>query len=72
MQVQDTPATASQLQRLAADWKDYAGEPVVVEQIKGTFYGFCSELGARRIAARYRKFEVQFSVTRESWFFCLG
>ena len=48
-----------------------AGEPVEVKHVKGAIYGFCSELGARRIAHGYRSFNVHYSKTLESWFFCL-
>lgn len=47
-------ATTALVRRTERDWSAIAGEPVRVELIRGTIYGFCSELGALRLANRYR------------------
>lgn len=39
--------------RLSRDWTQYAGEPVKVEKIRGTYYGFGSELACLRIFKKY-------------------
>lgn len=66
--------TPERLARPAADWTEIAKEAVVVEQIKGTFYGFCSELAALRLFYKYKSIEktrVAYSEGQKSWFFSL-
>jgi len=49
-----------------------AGEPVKVDYIKGTFYGFCSELGALRLEHKYNHrphCEALYSENLKSWVF---
>lgn len=46
-------ATPEQINRVQQDWTQYADEPVRVEEICGTFYGFASELGTLRIYRKY-------------------
>jgi hypothetical protein len=46
-------ATKAQLQRIADEWSQYANEPVRVEEIGGTFYGFGSELATLRLYRHY-------------------
>lgn len=46
-------ATPEQITRTQQDWTAYAGEPVRVEEIGGTLYGFASELGTLRIYRKY-------------------
>lgn len=69
-------ATETQLKRIENDWTRMAGESVKVEEISGTIYGFCSELGALRIAYKYRHGDQEAtkagkSGTMNSWFFRL-
>lgn len=69
-------ATITQIQRLRFDWERMAGEAVEVEEISGTFYGFCSELGALRIAYQYRHgdseaYKAAYSENKKTWFFRL-
>lgn len=64
-------ATAAQLDRTAKDWSCMAGENVRVEQTGGTLYGFCSELGALRVAYEYRRcenFRAEYSTNLSTWF----
>lgn len=46
-------ATPEQIARTQKDWSAYANEPVRVEAIGGTLYGFTSELGSLRIYRKY-------------------
>lgn len=67
--------TQQQIERTAKDWTNYAGEPVKVEETGGAIYGFCSELGALRIAYKYRnsgdKAKAAYSENLKTWFFRL-
>lgn len=63
--------TDNQIARLESDWIAIAGEPVDVQLIGGKLYGFCSELGARRIAYKYRSWDVGMSLAKKSWYFGL-
>lgn len=54
-------ATPEQIARVQQDWTAYANEPVRVEEISGTFYGFGSELATLRI---YRKYGAQDNTTQ--------
>lgn len=69
-----TEVTDELLKRVAADWTQFAGEPVRIEHIKGMLYGFCSELGALRIEHRYnlprKRGRAQKSAT-EGWVYVL-
>ncbi len=47
--------TQNQISRIAQDWSKIAKEPVKVENVSGTIYGFCSEIAALRLANKYRK-----------------
>lgn len=46
-------ATSDQIARTQHDWTAYANEPVRVEEICGTLYGFGSELATLRIYRKY-------------------
>lgn len=50
--------TKEQIKRIADDWSEMAGEPVEVELIVTSLYGFCSELGVLRIMNKYRTNEA--------------
>jgi len=50
-------ATPEQIARTQRDWTAYAGEPVRVEEIGGTLYGFGSELATLRIYRKYGAME---------------
>jgi hypothetical protein len=53
---------------------EYAGEEGTVENIKGTYYYFGSELACLRLVNKYRwcKFAYSgYSETRKSFYFCL-
>lgn len=66
--------TAARIDRLAREWSEIAGEPVGVTEIKGTFYGMCSELGAYRLEHKYNnrpKCEAIYSKPYGSWAFRL-
>jgi hypothetical protein len=41
------------INKVQNDWKNIAKEPVDVEYIKGAYFGFCSELAAYRLLAKY-------------------
>jgi hypothetical protein len=45
--------TQNTIDRLQRDWTTYAGEPMRVEYVKGTFYGFASELATLRLFRKY-------------------
>lgn len=64
--------TASQIERVRSDWVEMAGgEPVVVEYVKGAFYGFCSELAAYRIERKYNcrpKCQAGYSQNMGTWY----
>lgn len=68
-------ATEAQIARLKKDWERYAKEPVSVEEVNGTFYGFCSELAAYRIYYKYALFpkdhRVIYSENLKSWVFVM-
>lgn len=67
-------ATKNQIERLARDWSQYAGEAVTVEQISGAFYGFCGELGTLRLFKKYRNTkgtDCGYSVNLNSFYFVL-
>lgn len=75
-----TPITASdvvttaRMARLRTEWTQIAGEPIVAEYIKGTFYCACSELAAYRLERKYNNrpsCEAFFSKPRNSWMFRL-
>ncbi len=57
------------------DWSRAAKEPVKVEWIGGTLYGFGSELAVLRLYYYYRhsgpKARAQYSPNRKSWVFSL-
>jgi len=59
------------------DWDAMAKEPVTVELIGGTMYGFCSELAALRLGNKYaaaiadKTAKVGYSENIGSWFFRL-
>lgn len=69
--------TTGMLLRTKQDWEQYAKESVSVENIKGTIYGFGSELACLRLYYRYRhsikdgKVDVGFSKNMNSWYFSL-
>lgn len=70
-------ARLTMLERIEKDWARFAGgEAIEVEEIRGAFYGFTSELGALRL---YQKFvqsgaptdriRADYSKNLGSWFF---
>lgn len=73
--------TEAQLRRIQSDWSRIAGEDVAVEEIKGTIYGYCSELGALRLlkknavgpksAIAEGRAKADFSKNMNTWFFRL-
>lgn len=68
--------TEQQISRLKSLWEGYAKETVKVEEIGGTFYGFCSELAALRIYYYYRHgnpeyIKAAYSENLKTWFFRL-
>lgn len=69
--------TTNQIERVQNDWTSIAKENVRVEFISGTFYGFCSELAALRLAVKYTKSladgtaKADYSENLKSWFFRL-
>jgi len=64
--------TPAQIERLRRDWVEFAGfEPVLIEYIKGTFYGHCSEVAAYRIERKYNcrpKCEASYSEHLGTWY----
>lgn len=69
----DPEPTMSQLRRVQEDWEKIAGCPVDIEYIKGTYYGFCNELGALRLEHKYKAKNARaaYSQNRGGWFFSL-
>lgn len=67
--------TEERLNRLAADWKTYAKEPISMDTNGSTIiYGFGSELATLRILAKYRDAKHvrhEYSESRQSWFVSL-
>jgi hypothetical protein len=68
--------TQNQLERTRQDWETVAGEPVQVEHIKGTIYGFTTELGALRLYYKYhhsdrKKISAAYSHNLNTWYFAL-
>jgi hypothetical protein len=71
--------TSSQAKRLKSDWEKIAKEGIEVEEIKGTFYGFGSELATLRLLKKYtangqtanKKIKADYSNGRNSHFFRL-
>jgi hypothetical protein len=69
---------ANYTRRVAAEWSGLAGgEPVEVEYVKGTFYGYTTELGALRLFHRYNRkvrntgTRADYSANLQTWFFAL-
>ena len=68
----DMTITADQIKRTAADWSDYAGEPVKIDAtyIGAPVYAFGSELACLRI---YRKMlghgKVAYSENMQTWYY---
>jgi len=60
-------------QFIAYHWSKIAKEPVKVENVSGTIYGFCSEIAALRLANKYRNSgdsaKADFSKNLNTWFF---
>jgi len=75
-----TPATNTQIARFARDLTEMAGEPVTVDEIKGCYYAFGSELATLRIFAKYlangsvtnSNVRVGFSKNLNTHYFSLG
>jgi hypothetical protein len=66
--------TAENIAALAKQWAMHAGEPIEIENIQGTLYAFCSELGSLRLLKVYRDSdgaEQGFSEPRGCHFFRL-
>ena len=67
--------TEERLNRLAADWKSYANEPISMDTNGSTvIYGFGSELATLRIMKKYREAKNvrhEWSDSRQSWFVSL-
>ena len=66
------PTTFSQdeIARATAEWSDIAGEQLKVENIKGFLYAFGTELAVRRLAHKFRSFNVRYSENLKRWYFC--
>lgn len=72
-------ATSNQVKRLRSDWERIAKEGVEVEEIKGSFYGFGSELATLRLLKKYtangqtanKKVRADYSKGRNKFFFVL-
>jgi hypothetical protein len=69
----DSTPTKEQLLRTQQDWEEIAGEGVDVESVKGTIYGYCSELGALRLEHRYKATNARagYSKNLGTWYFSL-
>jgi hypothetical protein len=69
----DSTPTENQLLRTQRDWEEIAGEGVDIEHIKGTIYGYCSELGALRLEHRYKAPNARagYSQSLKTWYFSL-
>lgn len=68
--------TQNKLDRTRRDWEAAAREPIQVEYIKGTIYGFTTELGALRLYHTYRYSDLKikhvgFSDNLNTWYFAL-
>ena len=72
MSVEPQLSSAS-LRKFARAWSEYAKEPIRVEQVCGTLYGYGSELACLRIYYRYRHsgctdHSVGYSENLNTWF----
>jgi hypothetical protein len=59
--------------RASQTFSQIAGESVAVEEIKGTLYGYCTELGALRLFHKYNspKARAAYSQNLQTWYFSL-
>lgn len=60
--------------RTSREFSQIAGVPVTCEQIKGTMYGYCSELGALRLFHKYsnpKKCRAAYSENLRTWYFSI-
>lgn len=70
----ESDPTEKQLSNLTSGWSKLAGEKVTIEWIKGTYYGYCSELGCLKLEHDYNnrpKAEASYSKPKKTWFFRL-
>lgn len=66
--------TENQIKRVENDWTGIAGEPVEVEEIGGSLYGFASEIGTLRLLKAYGltpRADQGYSVNLETHYFRL-
>lgn len=66
--------TEAQAARTAREFSQIAGVPVTIEEIKGTLYGYCSELGALRLFHKYsnpQKCRAAYSQNLRTWYFSI-
>ena len=67
--------TINQIKSIAKDWSLISKETVEVEYVKGTLYGYCTELAALRLAYKYRgditKSRAFYSENLKTWVFAL-
>ena len=68
-------ATQTQVKKLTKAWSKLAESAVEVEELKGTFYAYGSELAVRRIHYAYKyainRAVVNYSTNLETWYFRL-
>ena len=62
--------TKNQQARTEQHWGQIAGEKVSVEFSGGVVYGFCGELGARRLVDKMKHGRAEYSQNLGSWFYC--
>jgi hypothetical protein len=73
----DEKGSQEQINRVKKDWERMAQEPINVEYIKGTFYGYGSELACLKIFMKYNimernfKTNTNYSGLAKSWYFRL-
>ena len=70
--------TENRLKQLSHDWLKVSKEPIQVEQIKGSFYAFGSELAVLRLFKYYsgnylgnKKVASGYSENKKNWYFVL-
>lgn len=63
--------TPKMMERAAALWSGYAGEPVRLERISGVLYAFGSEIACLRLYHKMRgKGRAAFSTNMQTWYYC--
>lgn len=63
---------STKIHRAAREWSEIAGEPVSVEEIKGTLYAYGSELACLRLYRKWtgaKNVTSGYSTNMKTWYF---